>query len=74
MTKNVRRKDTLLLVAVLLLLVYGAVAGLTWAGWLERPEEIYYDLWHQLAGVRYQPQQVVMQGGGVIFCCWARRL
>ena len=60
MTKNVRRKDTLLLVAVLLLLVYGAVAGLTWAGWLERPEEIYYDLWHQLAGVRYQPQQVVI--------------
>jgi adenylate cyclase len=60
MTKNVRRKDTLVLVAVLLLLVYGAVAGLTWAGWLERPEEIYYDLWHQLAGVRYQPQQVVI--------------
>ncbi len=60
MTKNVRRKDTLLLVALLLLLVYGAVVGLTWAGWLERPEEIYYDLWHQWAGVRYQPQQVVI--------------
>jgi adenylate cyclase len=60
MRKNVRRQDTLILVAVLVLSVYGAVAGLTWAGWLERPEEIYYDLWHQVAGVRYQPQQVVI--------------
>ena len=60
MTTNFRRKDTLLLVVVLMLLVYGAVAGMTWAGWLERPEEIYYDLWHQLAGVRYRPQHVVI--------------
>lgn len=54
------RKDALLLVAVLMLLVYGAVAGMTWAGWLERPEEIYYDLWHQLAGARFSPQHVVI--------------
>ncbi len=60
MTTRSRRKDNLLLVVVLLLVVYGAVAGMTWAGWLERPEEIYYDLWHQLAGVRYQPQHVVI--------------
>jgi adenylate cyclase len=60
MTIKIRRKDTLLLVAVLMLLVYGAVAAITWGGWLERPEEIYYDLWHQLAGVRYQPQHVVI--------------
>ncbi|MFZ5451408.1 MAG: CHASE2 domain-containing protein [Thermodesulfobacteriota bacterium] len=60
MSKNLRRKDTLVLAALLLLLVYGAVAGLTWAGWLERPEEIYYDLWRQWAGVRYQPQHVVI--------------
>ncbi len=60
MTAKIRRQESLLLVAVLMLLVYGAVAGMTLAGWFERPEEIYYDLWHQLAGVRYQPQHVVI--------------
>ena len=60
MTTKIRRKDTLLLVALLMLLVYWTVAGMTWGGWLERPEEIYYDLWHQLAGVRYQPEHVVI--------------
>jgi adenylate cyclase len=58
MTTKVGRN--LLFVAGLMLLVYGAVAGMTWAGWLEKPEAIYYDLWHQLAGVRYQPEHVVI--------------
>jgi adenylate cyclase len=30
------------------------------ADWLEMPENLYYDLWHQLAGKRYQPQHVVI--------------
>lgn len=59
MIRLVRRRDALLM-AAMLLLVYAAVAGLTWGGWLERPEAMYYDLWHQLAGVRYQPQDVVI--------------
>jgi adenylate cyclase len=60
MPENFRRKHTRLVIAVLILMVYGAVAGMTWGGWLERPEEIYYDLWHELAGVRYQPQHVAI--------------
>ena len=27
---------------------------------LQGPEEVYYDLWHQLAGIRYQPQHVAI--------------
>jgi adenylate cyclase len=57
MTTKVRRN---LFVAGLMVLVFGAVIGMTWAGWLEKPEAIYYDLWHQLAGVRYQPEHVVI--------------
>lgn len=60
MITKFRRQNTLLVIALLLLLVYGSVMGMTWIGWLERPEESYYDLWHQLAGVRYQPQHVVI--------------
>ena len=59
MVKILRRKDTPLFLA-LLVAVGAAVAGITWAGWLERPEILYYDFWHQLAGVRYQPQHVVI--------------
>ena len=29
-------------------------------GWLRLPEAWYYDLWHQLAGRRYEPRQVVI--------------
>ncbi len=53
--KNFRRKTTWLHLSILLVLVGAAVQGLTWAGWLERPENIYRDLWHQLAGRRYAP-------------------
>jgi adenylate cyclase len=28
--------------------------------WLSLPEDFYYDLWHQLAGRRYEPQHVVI--------------
>jgi adenylate cyclase len=46
---------------LLLGLAIGAVvAGISWAGWLAGPENFYGDLWHQLAGVRYQPQHVVI--------------
>jgi adenylate cyclase len=44
----------------LALVVPAAVAGVSWAGWLEGPENFYGDLWHRLAGVRYQPEQVVI--------------
>ena len=30
------------------------------ADWLQGPEEVYYDLWHQLAGQQYQPRQVAI--------------
>ena len=56
--KNLRRKTSWLHLVVLLVLVGAAVHGLTWAGWLERPESIYVDLWHRLAGRRYVPQHV----------------
>jgi adenylate cyclase len=60
MARNFRKKEAPLFIALVMLLVYASVAGITWAGWLERPDNFYYDLWHQLAGVRYQPQQVVI--------------
>ena len=58
--KNFRRKTTWLHLSILLVLVGAAVQGLTWAGWLERPENIYRDLWHQLAGRRYAPRHVAI--------------
>lgn len=58
MARNFRKKEAPLVIALVMLLVYASVAGITWAGWLERPENLYHDLWHQLAGVRYQPQHV----------------
>ncbi|OGR26973.1 MAG: hypothetical protein A2139_04430 [Desulfobacca sp. RBG_16_60_12] len=45
---------------ILLALVGTAVQGITWAGGLERPESIYSDLWHRLAGPRYPPEQVAI--------------
>jgi class 3 adenylate cyclase/CHASE2 domain-containing sensor protein len=44
----------------LMLGVSVVVAGITGAGWLERQETFYHDCWHRLAGVRYQPQHVVI--------------
>lgn len=32
----------------------------TRTGWLNQAEDFYYDLWHQLAGRRYEPRQVVI--------------
>jgi adenylate cyclase len=58
--KNFRRKTTWLHLVILLVLVGAAVQGITWAGWLERPESIYSDLWHQLAGRRYSPEHVAI--------------
>jgi len=58
--KNFRRKTSWLHLVILLVLVGAAVQGITWAGWLERPESIYSDLWHRLAGLRYSPQHVVI--------------
>jgi adenylate cyclase len=60
MARNFRRKDTHLFISLLMLLVFAVVAGMTWAGWLEKPENFYCDLWHQMAGVRYQPQHVAI--------------
>ena len=59
MAKIFRGKDTPLFFA-LMLAVCVAVGGITWAGWLERPETFYDDCWVRLAGVRYQPQHVVI--------------
>ncbi len=47
--------------ALLLVIAASLVAELaTRTGWLEMPEHITYDLFHQLAGVRYQPEHVVI--------------
>lgn len=46
--------------ALLVVLVWGAVELTSQAGWLTMPEAFYYDLWHQLAGQRYQPQHTVI--------------
>ena len=45
---------------LLVLTVLAAVYLAGWAGWLERPENLYYGLWHHLAGERYQPEHVVI--------------
>jgi adenylate cyclase len=58
--KNLRRKTSWLHLVLLLALVGGAVQGMTWAGWLERPESVYVDLWHRLAGCRYLPSHVAI--------------
>ncbi|MGA9756709.1 MAG: adenylate/guanylate cyclase domain-containing protein [Desulfobaccales bacterium] len=58
--KTFRPKRSFLHPVILLILVGAAVQSLTWAGWLEKPETIYTDLWHQLAGLRYTPEHVVI--------------
>ena len=60
MARNFRKKQGPFLLVLVVLLVYASVSGITRAGWLERPDNWYYDLWHLLAGVRYQPQHVVI--------------
>jgi CHASE2 domain-containing sensor protein len=57
---NFRRKTSWLHLVILLVLVGAAVQSITWPGWLKRPESIYSDLWHRLAGVRYPPEHVVI--------------
>jgi adenylate cyclase len=58
--KNIRPRYSLLYVIVWLIVVGAAVQTLSWAGWLERPENFSADLWHQLAGRRYVPEHVVI--------------
>jgi len=44
---------------LLVLIGAGAEAG-GQSEWLQGPENWYYDLWHQLAGLRYEPRHVVI--------------
>ena len=53
-------RKKLLFGALLTALVLVGVEAALRAGWLEGPEEAYYDLWHQLAGPRYAPQHVAI--------------
>jgi adenylate cyclase len=46
--------------ALLWVLVVMIVEAATWTGWLPLSEEMYYDLWHRLAGQRYTPEHVVI--------------
>jgi class 3 adenylate cyclase/CHASE2 domain-containing sensor protein len=48
----------------LFLLILGGVYVLEHSGRLGPANEFYYDLWHQLAGVRYPPQHVVIVAVG----------
>ncbi|MEW6386619.1 MAG: adenylate/guanylate cyclase domain-containing protein [Thermodesulfobacteriota bacterium] len=50
----------LLFGALLVVLVSVAVESAAKLGWLEASQHWYYDVWHQLAGRRYQPEQVVI--------------
>ena len=45
---------------LLVVLAYSATEIATQARWLEGLEQAHYDLWQQLAGLRYQPQHVVI--------------
>lgn len=46
--------------ALLVLLMVIGVEMAMRADWLQGPEEVYYDLWHQLAGQQYQPRHVAI--------------
>lgn len=48
----------------LFLLIFGGVFLVEQSGRLSPFNEFYYDLWHQLAGVRYPPQHVVIVAVG----------
>jgi adenylate cyclase len=45
---------------LVVLLAFAATAIAEQAQWLAGAENAYYDVWHQLAGVRYHPAQVVI--------------
>ena len=60
MSRNRRVHEQPVIIVVLALAVSAAVAGISWSGWLEGPENFYDDLWHRLAGIRYQPQNVAI--------------
>jgi len=60
MSRNRRVHEQPVIIVVLALAVSAAVAGISWSGWLEGPENFYDDLWHRLAGLRYQPQNVAI--------------
>lgn len=46
-------------VLLVVLIMAGAQTAIQ-GEWLKLPEDWYYDLWHQLAGVRYAPRHVVI--------------
>lgn len=58
--KKLRRKGAWRNLALLVVAVCLAVQGMAWLGWLEGPENIYYDLWYQMVGRKYQPERVVI--------------
>ena len=60
MTRNRFVHERPVFIAALAVVVTAAMFGLSWTGWLEKPENFYTDLWHRLAGVRYQPQHVAI--------------
>jgi adenylate cyclase len=60
MVKNLRLHKHPVFIVVLAFVVAVTVAGLGWVGWLTGPENFYQDLWHRLAGLRYQPQHVAL--------------
>jgi len=53
------RKKFLYGILLVVLLGIGTEVAIR-AGWLRLPEAWYYDLWHQLAGQRYEPRYVVI--------------
>ena len=57
---NFHRKTSWLHLVILLVLVGAAAQSITWAGWLAKPENLYADLWHRLAGCRYAPSHVAI--------------
>ncbi len=48
----------------LFLVIFGLLHGLSRLGWLALADEFFFDLWHQMAGVRYQPRHVVIVAVG----------
>jgi len=46
--------------ALLVILMTIGVEMAMRADWLQGPAEVYYDLWHQLAGQQYQPRHVAI--------------
>jgi adenylate cyclase len=57
---NFHRKTSWLRLIILLIMVGAAAQSITWAGWLAKPENLYADLWHRLAGRRYLPSHVAI--------------